>query len=162
MSATDPLGTIPDATTVRFERILPAPVARVWWYLSDPEGMAAWLAKAELEPRVGGRVELHWESGDVEYGEVTRWEPEHILEYTWSAGGELSLVRYELTPYGEHAQLIVTHERLAANRLAGYAAGWDAHLAMLVAACEGAHRAFQETFELMLPIYRKRVAGLSG
>lgn len=162
MSTTDDLGTILDSTTVRFERVLPAPVARVWWFLSDTEGMAAWLTRGELEPRTGGHVELRWESGDIEHGEVTRWEPERVLEYTWSAGGELSLVRYELTPRGERTLLVLTHERLAQNRLAGYAAGWDAHLAMLVAACEGARRAFQETFERMLPIYRKRVAEWTG
>src|SRR5215472_15318640 len=162
MSTTENLGTIIDGTNVRFERILPAPVARVWWFLSDPEGMAAWLTRGELEPRTGGRVELHWESGDVEHGEVTRWEPDRVLEYTWSAGGERSLVRYELTQHGEGTLLVLTHERLAPNRLAGYAAGWDAHLAMLVAACEGAAGAFQETFERMLPIYRERVAEREG
>jgi uncharacterized protein YndB with AHSA1/START domain len=162
MSTTDEMGTIVDGTTVRFERILPASVARVWWFLSDQEGMAAWLTNAELEPRAGGRVELRWESGDVEHGEVTRWEPERLLEYTWSAGGERSLVRYELTPQGDGTLLVLTHERLAPNRLAGYAAGWDAHLAMLFAACEGATRQFQETFERMVPIYRECVARRAG
>ena len=162
MSTSEDLGTIVDGTTVRFERVLPAPVARVWWFLSDPAGMAAWLTDGDLEPRAGGRLELRWDTGDVEHGEVTRWEPERVLEYTWNVSGMESVVRYELTPRGDRTLLVLTHTRLEPNRLAGYAAGWDAHVHMLAAACEGASREFQETFERMLPIYRDRVAGLRG
>jgi len=161
MSGSDELGTIVDRRTVRFERVLPAPAARVWWFLSDPAGMAAWLTEADLEPRAGGRVELRWQTGDVERGEVTRWEPERVLEHTWNVGGMESVVRYELTPLGDRTLLVLTHTRLESNRLAGYAAGWDAHVHMLAAACEGGGREFQETFERMLPVYRERVAALA-
>ena len=162
MSASAELGAIVDGRTVRFERVLPAPVARVWWFLSDPEGMAAWLTEADLEPRAGGRLELRWETGDVEHGEVTRWEPERVLEYTWNVAGMESVVRYELTPHGDRTLLVLTHTRLERNRLAGYGAGWDAHLHMLAAACDGVTREFQETFERMLPVYRELVAELAG
>jgi len=161
MSASEELGTIVDGSTVRFERILPAPVARVWWFLSDPAGMAAWLTEADLEPRAGGRLELRWEMGDVEHGAVTRWEPERVLEYTWHVAGMESVVRYELTPSGDRTLLVLTHTRLEQNRLAGYAAGWDAHVRMLAAACVGVAREFQETFERLLPVYRERVAALA-
>src|SRR5262249_48654273 len=147
VSTDDELGTIVDGRTVRFERLLPAPVARVWWFLVDHEGMAGWLADADLEPRAGGRVELRWEDGEIQRGEGTLWEPERALEYTWNVMGEESLVRFELTPEGDRTRLVLTHTRLAANRLAGYAAGWDAHVAMLVAACEGGSREFRETFD---------------
>jgi uncharacterized protein YndB with AHSA1/START domain len=157
MSTTDDLGTIVDDRTVRFERVLPAPVARVWWFLSDPEGMRGWLTDGDVEPRAGGRLELRWDGGVVEHGEVTRWEPERVLEYTWNVSGERSLVRYELTPHGAGTLLVLTHTLLEPNRLAGYAAGWDSHLAMLIAACEGGSREFRETYELMLPVYRERV-----
>lgn len=162
MSTTDELGTIVDDRTVRFERLLPAPVTRVWWFLAERQGMAGWLTDGDLEPRAGGRVELRWETGGVQHGEVTRWEPERVLEYTWNAGGEESLVRYELTAHGDRTRLVLTHARLAPNRLAGFAAGWDAHALMLVAACEGTSREFRETFERMLPVYRERVARRAG
>jgi uncharacterized protein YndB with AHSA1/START domain len=158
MSSTNDLGTIVDGRTVRFERVLPAPAERVWWFLSEREGMSAWLADGDLEPRAGGRLELRWEEGEVQRGEVTRWEPPRVLEYTWNVGGEESVVRYELTPRGDRTLLVLTHTRLAPNRLAGYAAGWDAHVLMLVAACEGTRREFTDTFERMLPVYRERVA----
>jgi uncharacterized protein YndB with AHSA1/START domain len=158
VSTNDDLGTIVDGQTVRFERVLPASVARVWWFLSDREGIAGWLADADLEPRAGGRLELRWEHGEIQRGEVTLWEPERALEYTWNVMGEESLVRFELTPEGDRTRLVLTHTRLAANRLAGFAAGWDAHLVMLVAACEGGRREFRETFDRMLPVYRERAA----
>lgn len=161
MSATDELGTIVDGETVRFERVYPAPVARVWWFLTDHEGMAAWFADADLEPRTGGRIEMRWEGAEAEVGEVIVWEPERMLEFTWQSSGEESLVRYELTAQGDRTRLVLTHTRLAANRLAGYGAGWDAHLLMLTAACEGSSRTFDETFERLLPVYRERVAEAS-
>lgn len=162
MSTPDDLGTIVDDRTVRFERVLPAPVARVWWFLTDPEGMSGWLTDGELQPHPGGRLELRWEQGEVERGEVTRWEPERVLEYTWTLSGEPSRVRYELTPHGDGTLLVLTHTRLQPKSLAGYAAGWDAHVAMLAAACEGGSREFRETFERMLPVYRERVARRAG
>jgi uncharacterized protein YndB with AHSA1/START domain len=158
VSANDELGTIVDGRAVRFERLLPVPLARAWWFLSEPEGMAGWLTDADMEPRAGGRLELRWEDGEVQRGEVLLWEPERALEYTWSVKDEESLVRYELAPEDGRTRLVVTHSRLAANRLAGYAAGWDAHLVMLVAACEGGRREFKETFDRVLPIYRERAA----
>ncbi|HYW23529.1 MAG TPA: SRPBCC family protein [Terriglobales bacterium] len=162
MSTSDEMGMIVDGGSVQFVRVLPAPVARIWWFLSERDGMAAWLTDGEVEPRPGGRLELVWETGEVQRGEVTRWEPERVLEYTWDAGGERSVVRYELTPQGGQTMLVLTHTRLETDRLAGYAAGWDAHLHMLAAACEGASREFQETFDRMLPLYRERVATWSG
>jgi uncharacterized protein YndB with AHSA1/START domain len=162
MSTTNDLGTIVDDRTVRFERLLPAPVARVWWFLSDPEGMTGWLTDGDVELRVGGRLELRWEGGEVEHGEVTAWEPERVLEYTWNVSGERSLVRYELTPRGARTLLVLTHTRLEPNRLAGYAAGWDSHVAMLVAACDGGSRGFRERYEQILPVYRERVAQRAG
>ena len=44
-----------DETTVRFERMLPGPIERVWEYLTDAEKRATWLCGGETESQVGGK-----------------------------------------------------------------------------------------------------------
>jgi hypothetical protein len=51
-------GKIVDSSTVRFERLLPGPIERVWDHLTKPEFLATWLAVGQMDARVGGRVEL--------------------------------------------------------------------------------------------------------
>ena len=42
-------GIVSGAGTVRFERVLPGPVERVWAYLTESDKRAKWLAAGELE-----------------------------------------------------------------------------------------------------------------
>jgi uncharacterized protein YndB with AHSA1/START domain len=51
-------GTLIDSASVRFERVLPGPIERVWSYLVDPELRGTWFASGPLEPRVGGSLKL--------------------------------------------------------------------------------------------------------
>src|SRR5690606_7556689 len=47
-------GEIMDAHTVRFERVLPGPIERVWACLTEPEKRRTWLAGGTMELREGG------------------------------------------------------------------------------------------------------------
>jgi uncharacterized protein YndB with AHSA1/START domain len=51
-------GVIVDTGTVRFERLVPGPIERVWSYLVDADKRSQWLAFGQLEPKVGGKFEL--------------------------------------------------------------------------------------------------------
>ncbi len=42
--------------TVRFKRLLPGTIDRVWSYLVDSEKRGKWLAGGDTEERVGGRA----------------------------------------------------------------------------------------------------------
>src|SRR6185369_11197430 len=53
-------GVVLDASTVRFERVLPGPIERVWEFLTGPVQRAKWFAGGPMEPRVGGKLELHF------------------------------------------------------------------------------------------------------
>jgi len=92
--------TLVDGSTIRFQRLLPGPVERVWSYLTDSEKRATWFAAGEFELRIGGRIELNFAhenlSADktpperykgVEHsrfeGRITRLEPLRALAYTW-------------------------------------------------------------------------------
>ena len=53
-------GELLDERTVRFERLLPGPVERVWRYLTESEKRALWLCAGDVEPRTGGHVDMHF------------------------------------------------------------------------------------------------------
>src|SRR5580698_6413683 len=44
-------GVITESNTLRFERLLPGPIDRVWRYLIDSDKRGQWLAYGEIEPR---------------------------------------------------------------------------------------------------------------
>ena len=49
--------TLIKPSTIRFERLLPGPVERVWAYLTESKKRATWLAAGEFDLRVGGKIE---------------------------------------------------------------------------------------------------------
>lgn len=139
--------------TVKFERLLPGPIERVWAYLTESDKKEKWLAAGDIEPEIGGKVELrfkhsnlsetddpiptkykHMEEGTGFTGRVTKYNPPHLLSYTWGEDtGEESEVTFELKAQGEKVLLILTHRRLGDDRdmLISVAAGWHTHLSIL-------------------------------
>src|SRR5882757_8162576 len=99
---------------VRFERLLPGPIERVWEFLVDTNRLSGWFGEGTIEPRVGGAVRIM--GGNIR-GVVTRWTPPRRLTYTWNvfAPGENessypeSYVNFELEPRGDEVLLILTH-----------------------------------------------------
>ena len=141
--------------TVRFERQLPGPIERIWAYLTDSEMRGKWLASGPMEPRVGGKVEFvfrHAELSPIQderpaqftqdevhsTGCVTRYDPPHLLSFTWGEGETPSEVTFELTPQGNEVLLVLTHRKLA-NRaeMVEVAGGWHTHLGVLVDQANG-------------------------
>ena len=145
-------GELLDKNTVRFERLLPGPIERVWSYLTEGDKRARWLCGGDVEPVAGGRVDMHFHnvtlSGDGDIprpekykdmpekmsfeGEVTRCEPPHILEHTWKFGEESSEVCYELSEQGDRVKLVLIHRRLeSADTVLDVSGGWHTHLNIL-------------------------------
>jgi len=153
-------GLFPEPGTVQFERLLPGPAERIWDYLTKSELKAKWLSAGDVEPRVGGKVELkfknsdlsetddpipekyrHMEGGTYFEGRVTKWKPPRLLSYTWGEEtGEESEVTYELIPKKRGKVLLrLTHRRLGDDPtiFVSVAAGWHTHLGILVDLLEG-------------------------
>jgi uncharacterized protein YndB with AHSA1/START domain len=167
--------TNPD--TLRFERLLPGPIERVWAYLTESDKRAQWLASGVMEPRVGACAVLHFDHstlskevaapperfknkgcGDTPRS-VTVWNPPHILALTWGNADEPSEVTFELTPQQDKVLLVLTHRRLV-NRdtRLGVAAGWHAHLNILKDRLDGREpEAFWKTFGALDADYAKRL-----
>lgn len=146
------LGVVVEPGTVRFERILPGPIERVWAYLTEVDKRKKWLASGEIELRVGGRVELEFRSTELATlleptperfekaaaggrlaSRVTRCEPPRLLAFGWGeSDGEESEVVFELTPRGSEVLLVLTHRRLAdRSAMLDVSGGWHVHLSVL-------------------------------
>lgn len=146
----DKYGTLIAPNTVRFERLLPGPIERVWAYLTESDKRAKWLASGDMELRAGGAMELHWlhsnldaapseapeqyRNGHSMKAKITRCEPPNVLAYTWGAREDaLSEVVFELSEHGDQVKLVLTHHRLPnQNDLLGVSGGWHTHLDILV------------------------------
>jgi len=133
------LATIADRSVLTFVRHYPGPIERVWAYLTDPKLLEKWLLGGVVADRVGG--EVRFEIGAT--GNVTAYEPPHLLEYTWneeeaSAGPVAdSIVRWELSEEGGGVRLTLTHSRLPEIEVLGHAAGWHTFLQRLAACVDG-------------------------
>ena len=151
-------GELLDESTVRFERVLPGPISRVWSYLTENDKRAKWLCGGDVETAIEGHVDMHFHNVSLSCeddiprpekykdmpekisfeGKVTRCEPPHVLEHTWEFGEESSLVCYELTEHGDKVKLVLTHRQLeSSDTVLSVSGGWHTHLNVLVDVLEG-------------------------
>ena len=145
------LGIIIDRQTVSLDCTLPGTAERAWFYLTRAEGLSAWLAEGEVEPRLEGNVRLRFpagespirsESGGLIYGQVDRCEPYRLLSYSWMDvsrdvqkphfGAELTRVTVSLTQREREVALKLVHSGVPGKLLSRIGAGWHAHLSRLV------------------------------
>ncbi len=148
---------------VRLERRLAATPEEIWPLLVEPAEVATWLATLAIEPRVGGAYTLTFANlTAVSRGHITAFAPPTLLEYRWYEGEAIeSLVRFELRAAGPAAtDLTLTHTLLnVATDLHEYAAGWHAHLDLLVARLDGRSTAWDRArYDTLLAAYADRAA----
>jgi uncharacterized protein YndB with AHSA1/START domain len=172
-------GEVIDSNTVRFERLLPGPIERVWSFLVDADKRAKWLCGGETQLTVGGNADMIFNNAslsggsDVERpakykdmpecvsfsGSVTRCEPPYVLAHTWAFECESSEVCYELTAVDDKVRLVLTHTRLNnAEMMLSVSGGWHAHLEILIAVLDGTepqpfwslHTEFETKYEALL------------
>jgi uncharacterized protein YndB with AHSA1/START domain len=135
-------GQLGRAAMVRFERLLPGPIERVWDFLTDPARLPGWFGDGTIEPRAGGVVRL---MGGHVRGIVTQWQPPRRLAYTWNVFGPAqeespypeSHLTIALEPRGDHVLLTLTHLPVLERFEKQNAMGWHTFLDMLGAALRG-------------------------
>ncbi|UYG04546.1 SRPBCC family protein [Halomonas sp. LR3S48] len=165
--------------SIRFERLLPGPIERVWAFLTESDKRGLWLAPGAMEIRQGASFALHFQNTELtpdrtppserfrQYDrsfttrhQVLRCEPPHLLTWTWGGGNEApSEVTFELSEAGDQVRLVVTHRRLADDDTrVTVASGWHTHLTILEDVLQG-HRpaTFWPTFERLEEEYRCRI-----
>ncbi len=140
---------------LRFERMLPGPIERVWAHLVEPEKRRLWLADGPMTLVPGGDIALQFHnaelspdddrapevyraqenSGEVR-GRIRRCEPPQRLVFTWGDDPSRpqdaqSEVDIALTAEGERVRLVLIHRRLSTRELTSVAGGWHTHLGIL-------------------------------
>lgn len=173
-------GVVTEAGAVRFDRLLPGPVERVWSFLTDSDKRGRWLAFGAMQGRVGTsfRLEFHntklgpgdtdipakyrdnCQDGVATSGVIQAWEPGRLLSFTWAEEtGAPSLVTIELTPVSDKVRLVLTHRRLDGHdMMISVAGGWHTHLEILAADLSGMpapgfwtrHTALEAEYDRML------------
>ncbi|MDR3499267.1 MAG: SRPBCC family protein [Parvibaculum sp.] len=147
-------GEIVKVSAVRFERRLPAPIERVWRFLTEAELLPAWYGNGTIEPRPGGAVRLM--DGHIR-GIVTRFQPPHALAYTWnvfepnapdgaSSDYPESYLQLTLSSQGKDVALVLTHFPIPEAFEKQTAMGWHTYLDIVEAAARGEAPADRQTF----------------
>jgi uncharacterized protein YndB with AHSA1/START domain len=133
---------------IRLERVLDAPVEKVWRYLTEADLRQQWFMGGTDATGVGefelvvDHDKLSTDSvpypesyqsfkGAVWTEKVTRVEPPRLLETTFQ-GGKNGTVTYELVAQGDRTRLILTHSGIVSPVGAqDFGSGWNSHLTVL-------------------------------
>jgi len=130
---------ITDAQSVRFERLLPGPIERVWDYLTKPHLQRTWLAES---------------AADI--CDITGCQPLRSVEYSLR---DSSVVSIELEARGKDVLLVLTHRRLP-GWLAG--AGTALAVALLVFSFSSPTGAIRQPQGLGSPILTRSAPALNS
>jgi uncharacterized protein YndB with AHSA1/START domain len=173
------LGQVTEAGSIRFERLLAAPIERVWDYLTRPELRRAWFAGGEMELKPGGAMTLVFRNSELAEGEdtpeayrkhegaemparVIACDPPRLLVHSWrETGAPDSEVSFELSEKDEGTLLVLTHRRLP-NRaeMVGVAGGWHTHLDLLADILAGRpKRPFWSSHQRVAAEYKENIPG---
>jgi uncharacterized protein YndB with AHSA1/START domain len=141
---------VADAPSISISRIIKAPPQFVFDAWTQPALLVKWWGpegvecpSAEVDLREGGeyRIENRHSDGSVTWitGVFERVRPPEELVYSWNIGApgaDGSRVRVEFRPHHEGTELVVTHERLAAEARDMHLQGWNGCLDGLQALAE--------------------------
>ena len=142
-----------DAHTVRFERLLPGPMEKIWAYLADSQKRGEWFASGALPAKLGESFELRFKHSELSphqaapperMKEMDRtghsstnillaYDPPRRLAFTFGPEARgFSEVEFVLTPEGDKVRLTLTHSKIPDRQYAvDVSGGWHSHLAIL-------------------------------
>lgn len=159
------LGTIErqaDGTyTLRLIRYLRAARADVWAVLTERGRCDGWLGDLRFTPDVGSEVTLDFGDGEGICGELLAYDPERRFAITWIEPDDVhakSTVCFDLMDDGDGTLLALTHARQPAAMARSTAAGWHAHLELLIGAAAGAMPAWEDVYPPAREAYAERLA----
>ena len=125
---------------MRFERLIPRPIERVWGALTIPERLADWFGEpVEIDLRVGGNYLVMFPGGldDLVEGRIIACEPPRVLAFEWFGTGGNTVVRWELAPLADGCRLVFHQTGLTPWWFLGGAAGWADFVDDLVSVASG-------------------------
>jgi uncharacterized protein YndB with AHSA1/START domain len=127
---------------LHYERVFDKPPEQVWAALTDPAILTRWLARSDVDLRIGGRFVIYFFDGrETMRGEIRALEPERLIEYSWEEDETpLSSVRWTIAPDGNGSRVTLTHILPAQTRrdvITELGGGWHAILGYLRTALTG-------------------------
>lgn len=147
--------------TLRFVRTYEAPRADVWAALTESDRQARWAFRAEMEPRVGGRLRFDLGEYGEAFGTILVWDEPSHLEYEWTEGDTRWHLRFKLVA-GDGETTVLTLDHLQPDATApSFAAGWHWHLDRLAEHLAGsipAEVVSDESFDRLLADYQETPA----
>lgn len=166
---------------LRFTRLFPGPIDRVWAYLTDAAKRAEWLCGGDDITAAGATIKFDFHHKNLtphddpypeQYKEmeggvcfdvnVVVFEPPHLLKIHWpgAEGGDDSVVVFRLSECEGGVRLDLEQTRIpSADDLYGAAAGWHTHFAiMTVKLSANTPDAFWPMHERLTEDYRARFA----
>ena len=164
-------GVVTEPATLTIERLLPGPIERIWSYLTESEMRRKWLASGTMEEKPGASFTLTWRNDELSNPPGKRPEgmsTEHSMEsrvieidaprklvFTFGQGE----VTITLEPQGGDVLLKLVHIRLPERDMRiKVAAGWHAHLDVLVARAKGKEpEPFWDHWLALKSEYEKRI-----
>jgi uncharacterized protein YndB with AHSA1/START domain len=160
-------GEIIAESAVRFVRVLPGPMDKVWAFLTETARLAEWYGEGRIEPREGGAVTL---MGGHVRGVVTAWQPGVLLGYTWNvlAPGEtvsrfpVSYLEFALAADALAVRLTLTHRPIPEAMQNQTAMGWHTMLDLLEAGLNGEFPKRADIFPTNAALYGVDINKLKG
>ena len=171
--AHDAWGVLTEPATLTIRRVLPGPIERVWAHLTESDLRRRWLASGTMELAVGAPFELVWRNDELTeppgerppgfaaehrmQSRISECEPPRRLSFAWQNSGDVTIALDELA--NGQVLLTLTHRRLPDAASLNIAAGWHAHLDLLVAAATEAKKApFWESWKRLRDAYAARLS----
>ena len=174
------VGVVTGRGAIRFERVLPGPIDRVWAFLTEPEKRGQWIASgsADLQPGAVSEwlcdyayrlePELRARHGDTPplcRARTLECLPPRLLRTTWAyadgRGGSIETeLSWALAEEGEVVRLVFMHSKLPDNDDVRCAlAGWHVHLDVLADRLHGRQSVpFMAAHKILESVYKQRVS----
>lgn len=147
---------------VRVQDVFDTDIDDLWSALTDPERLARWLVQVEGDLQVGGTIQMEFTSSWTGPGRIDACERPHRLVVTQMPGTpDETVLEAVLTAEGDSTRLVIDERGVPVRMLAGYGAGWQAHMEDLLAHLAGRDRGDWRARWLDLsPAYDELAAGL--
>ena len=91
------------------ENLYPVTADRLWSALTDPQKIEKWLMKNSFQPGLGSRFQLDAGQWGMIEAEITIWEPQQRLCYTWKNGALDTTLSLSLEAEAEGTRLRLEH-----------------------------------------------------
>jgi uncharacterized protein YndB with AHSA1/START domain len=140
---------------VEVNRVVRAPIQRVWRAITDPDEVRRWWATGDIEAREGGRVHLE---GDGDCGpdaipldgRIKVCLAPHVFEFTWNEAYDPAegLVRFDLVEVDDATTLVTVVNLVPVRDVVEAAVGWHVLMDRLRECASGAAAAVPDAGRL--------------